>query len=79
MGVEAESKSRGLATTVKTLAHILVSFIEFKLEKMSLNLSYTMLNGETNCFQASSYVVSTTQGNTGSQKSRHETFVFFLG
>jgi len=55
MGVEAESKSRGLATTVKTLAHILVSFTEFKLEKMSLNLSYTMLNGETNCFQASSY------------------------
>ena len=49
MRVEAGSKSRGLATPVKTLACIFVSLIEFKLEKMSLNLNYTMLNGETNC------------------------------
>lgn len=49
MAVEAGSKSKGLATTVKTLAHILVSFIEFKLEKMSLNLNYSMVNSKTNC------------------------------
>lgn len=49
MGVEEWSKFRGLVLTVKTLAHIFVSLIDFKLEKESLNLNYTMLNGQTNC------------------------------
>lgn len=48
MGVEG-SKSKGLGLTVKTLAPIFVSLIDIKLEKVSLNLNYTMLNGQTNC------------------------------
>lgn len=48
-GVEAGSKSRRHATAVKRLAPVSVSFTEFKLMKISLNLNYTVINGKTNC------------------------------
>lgn len=73
-GVEAGSKSRGLATPMKTLAHIFVSLIEFMLEKMSLNFNYIMLNGKTNC----AFKPPSTLHNSGKYRGLKKTIMKLL-